>query len=386
MFDQIIAVANQFCVAGQPVGIQCTDSGNINKTFIVTYQLPDRTKQRYVIQKINTIAFTEPYKVMKNIELVEDLISKQKVERSDLRQSLNIIRTKEGNSMLVITDPTGEKDYYRAYNCIEKAVSFDNTDNLDIVYNTGKAFGNFQSMLADLPIEELEETIPNFHNTKIRYERFMRDVSKDTVDRAASVISEIEFVKSRKDLSTILTLAIEEQRIPLRVCHNDTKISNVMMRQDKGQWTFETVIDWDTIMPGCSGYDFGDGVRSATATTTEDDTDLTKVSFDMAVLKAYVKGYLEEMAPFMDEPEVTLLGQSIKVITYELGIRFLNDYINGDTYFNIKYPNHNLDRARNQFKLLTEFEKAFPEINDYIMATYKELRPTGQRLVKEYYE
>ncbi|HOZ89197.1 MAG TPA: phosphotransferase [Bacilli bacterium] len=386
MFDQIIAVANQFCVAGQPVGIQCTDSGNINKTFIVTYQLPDRTKQRYVIQKINTIAFTEPYKVMKNIELVEDLISKQKVERSDLRQSLNIIRTKDGNSMLVITDPTGEKDYYRAYNCIEKAVSFDNTDNLDIVYNTGKAFGNFQSMLADLPIEELEETIPNFHNTKIRYERFMRDVSKDTVDRAASVISEIEFVKSRKELSTILTSAIEEQRIPLRVCHNDTKISNVMMRQDKGQWNFETVIDWDTIMPGCSGYDFGDGVRSATATTTEDDTDLTKVSFDTAVLKAYAKGYLEEMAPFMDEPEVTLLGQSIKVITYELGIRFLNDYINGDTYFNIKYPNHNLDRARNQFKLLTEFEKAFPEINDYIMATYKELRPTGQRLVKEYYE
>lgn len=214
----------------------------------------------------------------------------------------------------------------------------------------------------------------------------MRDVSKDTVDRAASVISEIEFVKSRKDLSTILTLAIEEQRIPLRVCHNDTKISNVMMRQDKGQWNFETVIDWDTIMPGCSGYDFGDGVRSATATTTEDDTDLTKVSFDMAVLKAYVKGYLEEMAPFMAEAEVALLGQSIKVITYELGIRFLNDYINGDTYFNIKYPNHNLDRARNQFKLLTEFEKAFAEINDYVMATYKELRPTTQRLVKEYHQ
>ncbi len=381
MFDEIIVVAEEFIADGKPIGIQCTDSGNINKTFIVTYQFPDRKKRRYIIQKINTVAFTEPYKVMKNIEIVGQAIDQAKKARGDDRQSLITIKTKAGKSMYTKNDSLGEKEYYRAYNCIEKAISYDNCREEDVIYHTGRAFGNFQSMLADLPIEELEETIPDFHNTAKRYQRFIRDVENDTVDRVKNVLAEVTFVKERASLSTILTSALEENLIPLRVCHNDTKISNVMMGQENGQCDFETVIDWDTIMPGCAGYDFGDGIRSATATATEDETDLAKVSFDIRLLKAYARGYLEQMAPHMSDIEVKLLGQSILVITYELGIRFLNDYINGDTYFTVKHPQHNLERARNQFKLLTEFEKSFDEINDYIIKTYQELIPQEKKLI-----
>ena len=383
MFDEIITMAGKFNIEGRPIGIECNDSGNINKTFVVTYVLPDKSRRRYVIQKINTVAFTEPYKVMKNIEMVGKAIALAKVERNDNRQSLTTIRTKNGDSMVSTTDQSGEKEYYRAYNCIEEAISYDNCKDEQVIYNTGRAFGNFQSMLAELPIDELEDTIPDFHNTAKRYDRFIRDVEKDTVDRVELVIPEINFVKERKDLSTVLTSALEAKSIPLRVCHNDTKISNVMMNMKGSTCDFETVIDWDTIMPGCAGYDFGDGIRSAAATAPEDEQDLTKVSFDINLLKAYIKGYLEEMAPYMDETEVNLLATSIKVITYELGIRFLNDYINGDTYFTTRYPGHNLDRARNQFKLLTEFEDKFEEINEFVIETYKSIVPQAHTLKKD---
>ena len=281
MFDKIITIAGNFNIEGRPIGIECNDSGNINKTYVVTYVLPDKSRRRYIIQKINTVAFTEPYKVMKNIEIVGKAIALAKVERDDNRQSLTIIKTKNGESMVSINDQSEEKEYYRAYNCIEEAISYDNCKDEQVIYNTGKAFGNFQSMLAELPVEELEDTIPDFHNTAKRYERFVKDVEKDTVNRVELVIPEVNFVNERKELSTILTSALEDKAIPLRVCHNDTKISNVMMNRKAATCDFETVIDWDTIMPGCAGYDFGDGIRSAAATAPEDEQDLTKVSFDI---------------------------------------------------------------------------------------------------------
>ena len=318
---------------------------------------------------------------MKNITNITDFIDmKSKFSDDNIHPCLRVIKTNNNKPLAVILDKNGEKQYYRAYNCIENSISYDVSTDKKVVYEVGQAFGHFQKMLSDYDADELETTIPDFHNTPKRFDDFMADIELDVCDRVYEVSNEIVTLLKYKGCKDKIVNLLKKGTIPTRVTHNDTKVNNVMMDQDTGD--FLTVIDLDTVMPGSSLYDFGDGVRSTCSSTAEDEPDLTKVELILDLFKEYTKGYLSEMADFLTADEVCNLGESIKVITFELALRFLNDYINGDTYFKTNYEKHNLVRTRNQLKLLSDIDKKMPEINKFILDTYKECKQNNKQLVK----
>ena len=369
--NDIKNICNQFDIDGKLVNIDCKNNGNINKTFIATYEMYNGEIKHFIFQKINTTVFKEPYKLMKNIANITKFIELKTGFMDDkVHPCLKVVPNKNNKPLTVVLDENGEKQYYRAYNCIENSISYDVSTDKKIVYNTGKAFGHFQRMLIDYPVNTLEDTIPDFHNTPKRYKSFLDDIELDVCDRADEVSSEIVFaIKNAGRINTITEL-LNSGRIPYRVTHNDTKVNNVMMDKDTGDYL--TVIDLDTVMPGSLLYDYGDGVRSTASSAAEDEKDLDKVYLNMDLFETYTEGYLSEMADYMTEDEVCNMGESIKIITFELALRFLNDYINGDTYFKTLYDKHNLVRARNQFKLLSDIDKKMPQINEFILKTYRE--------------
>lgn len=365
-------ICEQFDIEGKLIKIECNGSGNINKTFMATYEMNNGEIRHFIFQKINTTVFKEPFKLMKNIENITRFIDmKTKFSGDEVHPCLTVIKNKSNKPLAVTVDEkTGEKQYYRAYNCIENSISYDVSTDKRVVYKTGEAFGHFQKMLIDYPVDTLETTIPDFHNTPKRYNDFMSDIELDVCDRVYEVSKEIAFVLKNAGCKDTIVNLLNKGTVPIRVTHNDTKVNNVMMNKETGD--FLTVIDLDTVMPGSALYDYGDGVRSTASSTMEDEADLSKVYLDMDLFKEYTKGYLSQMAEYMTEDEICNMGESIKVITFELGLRFLNDYINGDTYFKTKYDKHNLVRARNQFKLLTDIENKMTDINNFILKTYKE--------------
>lgn len=382
--NEIQKICEQFDIKGEIIkdSIKCHGSGNINKTFIARYIMEDGTEKSFIFQKINTMVFKEPYKLMKNIENVTGFIEmKTHFYGDNVHPCLSVIKNKSNKPLAVIVDEkTGEKQYYRAYNCIENSISYDNSTDKDIVYKVGEVFGHFQKLLSDYDAKELETTIPDFHDTAKRFDNFMSDIELDVCDRASEVSEEIiELLKNKGCKDKIVNL-LKKGTIPTRVTHNDTKVNNVMMDKDTGDYL--TVIDLDTVMPGSYLYDYGDGVRSTCATALEDEKDLNKVSLNMELFREYTKGYLNEISGYLTEEEVCNMGQSIKVLTYELALRFLNDYINGDTYFKTDYDKHNLVRARNQLKLLSDIDKKMPEINKFILDTYKICRDNHKQKIK----
>ena len=327
------------------------------------------TIKKYIIQKINTTVFKEPYKLMKNIDGITKWIEKVSKESKDFKHPfLSLIHTKDDDLLSVIKDESGEKLYYRAYNCIENSISYDGSKDINVVYNAGQAFGHFQKLLLNYPTKNIEDTIPDFHNTYKRFLAFLEDLEKDVCNRAKEVSKEIEYIKSNSYLASAIVDLINKGLIPERVIHNDTKVNNVMLDRDTGEYL--TVIDLDTVMLGSSLYDYGDGIRSAAANALEDEKDLEKVWMVNELFESYTKGYLSEMAPYLTYEEVKNMGLSIEVITYELALRFLNDYINGDTYFKTNYSKHNLVRTRNQIKLLCDLKSKKSYIENYIQDTY----------------
>lgn len=232
------------------------------------------------------------------------------------------------------------------------------------MYTTGKALGKFQKYLSDFPVDLLHETIPDFHNTAKRYEEFLQVLKKDPVGRAKDISAEIDFLMTRGEETSILVDMIESGKLPLRVTHNDTKFNNIMIDNETNEGI--AVIDLDTVMPGLSLYDFGDAVRSGASTAEEDETDLSKVNFDLNLFENFTKGYLEEVRDSLTEIEIEYLPFSAKIISLELGMRFLMDYINGDIYFKVNSPNHNLDRARNQFKLVSDIEDNMDKLKEIV--------------------
>ena len=218
-------------------------------------------------------------------------------------------------------------------------------------------------------MNRLTETIKDFHSTDKRYQKLIEDIKIDSEGRVMEVAPEIVFILMREDLYSLITEELGTDEVPYRVTHNDTKVNNVMMNQKTGD--FLAVIDLDTVMPGSLLFDYGDGVRSTASSAKEDEKDLSKVNINLELFKAYTDGYLKEMAPYMTYEEVSLMGESIRIITLELAIRFLNDYINGDTYFKTSYEKHNLDRARNQLALVKDIENKLEYINSFINESYK---------------
>ena len=365
-------IIKKFAIPGNLEEIKQITTGNIHKTYVAIYS-DNGEKNKYLIQQINNYVFKKPYDVMNNIEGITKHLQKELEKRGDTEHKvLKVIKSTDNNNMVVCKNEKGEEEFYRAYNFIDNAICYDTSENPEVVRVAGKAFGNFQKLLNNYPIETLAETIVDFHHTKNRFAGFEKDVERDEANRVKLVNKEIKFIKERKDICNIIVDKLENKDIPYRVTHNDTKVNNVMINKQTGD--FLVVVDLDTVMPGSGLYDYGDGVRSAASNALEDEKDLTKVYLNETLFEAYTDGYLSELAPYMDDEEVKLMGASIRLLAIELGIRFLDDYINGDKYFKCNYETHNLDRARNQLKLVEDIESKMDYMNSYIWECYKKYK------------
>ncbi len=321
-------------------------NGHINDTYIIN------NAPRYILQRINSDVFTKPEEVMENIESVTDHLRKKIAAAGGdvCRETLTLIQTDDGRSFY----KADENNYFRVYRFIENAVSYDRVENPVQFYNAAKAFGKFQNMLSDFPADRLHETIKKFHDTRSRLEAFRQSVKADVRGRAKYVVPEIEFVLSRESDCGVIVNATADGSVPIRVTHNDTKLNNVMLDSRTGEGV--CVIDLDTVMPGSLLYDFGDAVRFGASSGDEDETDLSKIYMSEELFEQFSRGFLEETASVMTDMEKELLPFSAKLMTLECGMRFLTDYLSGDTYFKIHRKDHNLDRARTQFKLVKDME------------------------------
>ena len=335
-------------------------NGHINDTFLV---VADR---RYILQRMNTTVFPNPHKLMENIIGVTEHIRK-KVAASGAdasRASLVVVPTRSGEKYFCDT-----KDcYWRMYEFTEGTITREIVENADDFTSCASAFGEFQQMLADYPANELHASIENFHNTPWRYDNLIKAVEADKCGRLCEVLPEVEFVKEREDYCKTLEKAHARGALPLRVTHNDTKLNNILFDEKTGEPV--CVIDLDTVMPGYSVNDFGDSIRFGANTAVEDETDLSKVSLDLELFRAYAKGFLEGCGGALSNSEIMFLPVGAMMMTLECGMRFLTDYLEGDVYFRIHRPSHNLDRARNQFALVADMEAKL----DDMMAIINELK------------
>lgn len=347
-YQDLFHITNKFNIKGDIISVTPYGDGLINSTFLVS-----TSKKKYILQVINTKLFTDVDGLMNNIALVTDHYH----QKNPNQQCLHIISTKSGERYLKENGVC-----YRIYHFIKNSYSLNTVTNKEEFYLAAKSFGDFMNNFRDFDANQLVEIIPDFHNTKKRYETFLNAVDNDLVHRKSSVLKEIEFVKSRKAYTSKIVNLINSGDIPLRVTHNDTKLNNVLF--DKDTNIPLAVIDLDTIMPGTVLYDIGDSIRFGANATIEDDPDLDHVKFKLDYFEAYIKGYLEKYTPTKIEKDN--IAFSAILLTYECGMRFLTDYLNGDTYFKCKYPEHNLVRARNQFKLIEEMEKALPQMEEIV--------------------
>lgn len=361
---ELLDIIKNFDIRGDIKELNSINNGIINTTYVV--KTDDKGNiNKYLLQKINTSIFTEPFKLMKNIENVTKYIS---LNDSESKDTINVIKAKNGLPLYVTSDPFSHKEYYRVYNYIDNTISYNKSEKTEIVYNTGKAFGHFCKVLRDFPINDLEETIKDFHDTKKRYDKLIETYKLNPVNRNNRAFKQISEIISREEECSVLVNLLEDNKIPYRVTHNDTKVNNVLM--DSVTKEPVAVIDLDTVMKGSGLYDYGDGVRSAASNALEDETNLDNVYINMDMFKAYTDGYLSEMAPYLNEEEIFNMANSIKIITLELAIRFLDDYLSGDTYFKTNYDDHNLDRCKNQLKLVNDIDEKLEEMNSYIKESY----------------
>ena len=345
----------QFQLEGHITSSEAHGNGNVNDTFLLFCENGD-SLNRYTLQRINHEVFKNPEGLMDNFSRVtRHLHSKMAEENSD-KQCLCVIPANDGRSFH--KDPNG--NYWRVTKFVDGGRSYEVPENVKQAYEAAKAFGEFQSKLTDLPGEPLIDTIPDFHNTRMRFESFRSAVEKDQANRVSEVTDLVEFALGREGLSD----KIKGENFPVRVVHNDTKLNNVLLHKSSGEGM--CVVDLDTVMPGCALHDFGDLVRTAACSALEDEVDLEKVRFQPEVFGAIVEGYLESAGEMLEQSEIEHLALAPQVITYELGLRFLADYLDGDLYFKVKRPGHNLDRSRAQFKLLSSMEEHSGEMEDIV--------------------
>ncbi len=343
--------------------------GHINNTYKFDFREADGTLNRYLVQEINTYVFKDFDGLMKNVMGVTGFMQKKVAENGGdtKRECLTVIPTTDGKPYYL----DGENRCWRCYNFIYDTHSCQAVDCAKTFYNAARAFGKFQNMLADYPIDSLSETIPNFHNTVSRFADFKKAVADDLSGRANQVKEEIDFVLAReKDCSVLLDL-VAEGKLPLRVTHNDTKLNNVMFDNETNEGI--CVVDLDTVMPGLSLYDFGDSIRFGANTAAEDEKDVSKVSLSLEYFKAYALGYLSTAGESLTAEEINQLAFSSKLMTLECGMRFLGDFINGDVYFKTEYPEHNLVRSRTQFALVADMEKKMAQMQEAVADCCRDL-------------
>lgn len=345
-------------VPGIPVEVAPYGNGHINHTLCLTTKEPDGSLRRYILQQINTTVFQKPEQLMENVSSVCDYLKKKAAEQGGdpARETLTLVPFRTG--LWMYQDEEG--NCWRCYEFVENSVSYDLANSPALMEAAGEAFGRLQMRLDGYPAETLWETIPHFHDTPCRFAAFEQAVREDACGRADSVREEIDFWMQRKEDCCRVQRMLEEGKLPLRVTHNDTKLNNILFDKDTGKPL--CVVDLDTIMPGLSLYDFGDSLRSGASTAEEDERDLSKVSFDLELFEAYTRGYLSQTREVLTPEEISLLAFSAKLMTMECGIRFLTDYLQGDVYFKIHRPGHNLDRSRTQMCLVADMEKKLPQM------------------------
>ena len=356
---QTESIVRAFKVKGDPISCKPFGSGHINHTLKIVTD----AGAEYVLQRINKHVFKNPEQLMENLTAVTKYLRKHE---DDTRMALHFIRT-HYNQYFYVDD---HGDYWRMYDFVGGFCLDMPETNADF-YESALAFGHFQSMLADFPAETLHETIPEFHNTIDRYRQFKEVLKKDPCGRLAGVRNEVQFLKDREELAGTLQRMRESGELPLRVTHNDTKLNNVLL--DRKTRKFLCVLDLDTVMPGLSLYDYGDSIRFGAATAEEDEWDLSKMTLDLERFEIYTKGYLEA-CPTLTDKEVEMMPMGALIMTLEVGLRFLTDYIDGDNYFKVAYSDHNLVRARTQLKLVADMQSKWDEMNQIVAKVAKEVR------------
>ncbi|MBA9079482.1 phosphotransferase enzyme family protein [Rufibacter quisquiliarum] len=362
---QILA---QFQLEGAVAAVTAHGSGHIHDTYHV--QNTAAASPDYLLQRVNHHVFKNVPALMENIQLVT----------THLRHKLGAVAGAEPSKEVLTLVPTNagpwfyqdqEGNYWRMYLFLENTTSYDIVTSSRQAYEGGRAFGKFQALLADLPVERLHDTIPNFHHVVSRFNLFKRAVEADPVGRVKEVTPEIAFVQDRIEaMSTIYRLG-QQGVLPLRVTHNDTKFNNVLLNPEgKAQ----CVIDLDTVMPGYVAYDFGDAIRTTVNTAPEDEADVSKIHVDLALFEGFARGFLEETGAALSEQEVASLVPGALLLPYIMGLRFLTDYIDGDHYYKIHFAGHNLQRARAQFQLVHQLEACQPQLEDIIEKVVQEVQ------------
>ena len=354
---EIKEICKTFNFLGELQSYDVLTSGNINATYHVVCKNGENVNQ-YILQRINKNVFKNPAGVMYNIVGITDYM-KNSCKNSNLLVLDYITSSSDGEPYII--DEMG--NFWRARQFVE-SVSYNTTDDLFIVEETGRAFGEFQYLLDGFDASKLFESIPYFHNTKKRIENLEKTLKFNVNKRKQECQEEIEYILSHKNLAETLVNLLEEDKLPLRVTHNDTKCNNVLF--DKNTHKALAIIDLDTIMSGLSAYDFGDGARSICATTFEDETDLNKVKFSLDKFEYFTKGYLTKLKGVLTEMEISTLAISVFIMTLELASRFLQDYINGDTYFKIVYPDHNLRRTKCQIALCKDIYSKLDKMKEIV--------------------
>ena len=335
--------------------------GHINDTFCVICQPQDGDCIRFILQGLSSAAFPHPEELMENMVGITSYLRQKITEKGGdpMRETLTVLKTKDGKDFY--TDSNGKvwrlTPFIEDTECYQKATP-------DLFEASARAFGRFQYMLQGYPAHTLHEPITRFHDTENRYEKFIAALEADKLGRAASVQAEIEFVKARKADCSVAMQALRDGKLPLRVTHNDTKLNNVLIDRASGEGI--CVIDLDTTMPGLSINDFGDSIRFGANHSAEDEKDLSEVNFDIELYESYTRGFLAGAQGSLTAAELEYLPWGAKLMTLECGIRFLTDYLDGDNYFRIHYPEQNLDRCRTQFKLVADMEAQFQAMHDVV--------------------
>lgn len=355
LYNKLEQVSRQFRIEGTYVGYETICIGNVNQTYEVKFVQPDGVKKSFLVQNVNTYAFRQPIQLMENIDHVTEHIRAKKPGQVALHFHHTVDRK---------TYVLDGENFWRMTNFIP-AKTYNIVTDPEIIHNAGKAFGEFQMQLADFDINQLHETIPDFHNTRARFQQLRDAVAKNPVGRVAEVQEELDYLFSVEDEACCLTDMQMRGELPLRVTHNDTKINNVLFSPiDKRAMV---VVDLDTVMPGLVGHDFGDAIRFAANREPEDSRKLDKVCVDLDIFKAFAEGFLEMTAGTLTQNEIDTLALSPFVLAVELSTRFLADYILGDPYFNIMCPDHNLARTRCQIALAKDMQKKMEQMNQVVM-------------------
>lgn len=356
--NDILSLAKKFNIKSEPVEQHECKVGHINETYFIDCS----DGERYVLQNINTSIFKDPDVLMNNIIGVTAHI-RRKLEqegKDPMRGTLRFFCAENG----LYYYPDEKGGCWRLYKYIDRVDCLQSADSTETLERVGRAFGHFQMQLSDYDAGSLKETIPNFHNTPSRLKDFMRALEADTVGRAAAIADDIAFVLEHSEVCSYITDRITDGTLPLRVTHNDTKLNNILMDSQTGEPA--CIIDLDTIMPGSVLFDFGDAIRFGASSAAEDETDLSKVYMRVDAFDAFARGFVRGLEGSLSQDEISELPMGALVITLETGIRFLTDYLNGDTYFRIGYPDHNLDRARNQFALVRDMEAKLPLMREIV--------------------